>query len=110
LSVAEIAAPNEVILMSAQLVVFGLLGPVGWQELLIVGLVGLLIFGRKLPEVGRSLGKSIVEFKRGLADAKHDVQDAAKELPSMDDVQQEPQAKGEPASPPDRADPTASTS
>ncbi|UCG32489.1 MAG: twin-arginine translocase TatA/TatE family subunit [Phycisphaerales bacterium] len=96
--------------METQLVVFGLLGPIGWQELLIVGLVGLLIFGRRLPEVGRSLGKSIVEFKRGLADAKHEVQDATKELPSMDDVRQEPPAEGEPASPPDRADPTASTS
>ena len=28
--------------------------------------LGLLIFGRRLPEVGKSLGRSIVEFKRGV--------------------------------------------
>jgi sec-independent protein translocase protein TatA len=94
--------------MDSQLIVLGLLGPIGWQELLIVGLLGLIIFGRKLPEVGRSLGKSVVEFKRGLADVKDEVQDVAKELPSMDDVQKRPPAEA--ASPPDRADSTASTS
>jgi len=39
--------------------------PGGW-EWLIIGLVGLLLFGRRLPEVGRSLGRGIVEFKRGI--------------------------------------------
>ncbi len=39
--------------------------PTGW-EWLIVGGVGLLLFGKRLPEVGKSLGKGIVEFKRGL--------------------------------------------
>lgn len=38
---------------------------------LIVGLVALLLFGKRLPEVGRSLGKGIAEFKKGL----HDVGD-----------------------------------
>lgn len=38
---------------------------------LIVGLVALLLFGKRLPEVGRSLGRGIAEFKKGL----HDVQD-----------------------------------
>ena len=44
-------------------------------EWLIVGLFGLLIFGRRLPEVARSIGKSIVEFKRGLKDVHDDVKD-----------------------------------
>ncbi|HVS73573.1 MAG TPA: twin-arginine translocase TatA/TatE family subunit [Phycisphaerae bacterium] len=35
-------------------------------ELIIVGIVGILLFGRRLPEIGRSLGKTIVEFKKGL--------------------------------------------
>ena len=34
---------------------------------LLVLIVAILIFGRKLPEVGKNLGKTIVEFKRGLA-------------------------------------------
>ena len=39
--------------------------PTGW-EWIIVGGFGLLLFGKRLPEVGKSLGKGIVEFKRGL--------------------------------------------
>ena len=42
---------------------FGFPGGYEWIILLVLG---LLIFGRRLPEVGRSLGKSIVEFKRGI--------------------------------------------
>lgn len=35
-------------------------------ELLILVGFGILLFGRRLPEVGRSLGRGIVEFKKGL--------------------------------------------
>ena len=38
------------------------------MELLIVGGIAVLLFGKRLPEVGRSLGKSIVEFKKGIND------------------------------------------
>ncbi len=38
----------------------------GPGEMAIIGVLGLLFFGKRLPEVGRSLGKGIVEFKRGL--------------------------------------------
>lgn len=41
------------------------MGPLGMQELVIIFVVALVIFGpRKLPELGRSLGKSLSEFKR----------------------------------------------
>ncbi|HEY4328850.1 MAG TPA: twin-arginine translocase TatA/TatE family subunit [Phycisphaerae bacterium] len=33
---------------------------------IVVLVIGLLIFGRRLPEVGKNLGKTIVEFKKGL--------------------------------------------
>jgi sec-independent protein translocase protein TatA len=36
------------------------------QEWLVILVVGVLLFGRRLPEVGRYLGKGIVEFKKGL--------------------------------------------
>lgn len=35
-------------------------------EMVVVMLVAVLLFGKKLPEVGRSLGKGIIEFKKGL--------------------------------------------
>ena len=43
----------------------------GTTELLVIGLVALIIFGpRKLPEIGRTVGKSIAEFKRASDDFK----------------------------------------
>ncbi|NIA21878.1 MAG: twin-arginine translocase TatA/TatE family subunit, partial [Anaerolineaceae bacterium] len=45
----------------------------GW-ELVVVALVGLLLFGRRLPQVGRSLGQSIVEFKKGLKGMKDEIE------------------------------------
>ena len=45
---------------------------IGMPELLIIMTVALLVFGpRKLPELGRSLGKSLQEFKRASNELKH---------------------------------------
>jgi sec-independent protein translocase protein TatA len=46
--------------------VLGLFGMPGGWEMAVVLVIGLLVFGRRLPEIGRSLGSSIVEFKRGI--------------------------------------------
>ena len=51
-------------------------GMPGWQELLLIAVIGLLIFGKRLPEVGKSLGKSIVEFKKGLRGIEDDIDKA----------------------------------
>ncbi len=51
----------------------------GWPELVILGVLALLIFGGRLPEVGRSLGRGIVEFKRGLQGIEDDVEKAGNE-------------------------------
>jgi len=40
----------------------------GMPELIIVGIIAVLLFGKRLPEVAKSLGKSYTEFRRGLAD------------------------------------------
>ena len=47
-------------------------GSIGMPELLIIMTVALIVFGpRKLPELGRSLGKSLQEFKRASNELKH---------------------------------------
>src|SRR5438132_10767995 len=38
----------------------------GAPEIIVLMVVGVILFGRRLPEVGRYLGKGIVEFKKGL--------------------------------------------
>jgi len=42
------------------------IGNLAGGDLIVIGLVALLIFGKRLPEVGKNLGKTIVEFKKGL--------------------------------------------
>lgn len=39
------------------------------MELMIVAAIALLLFGNKLPGVARSLGKSVIEFKKGISEA-----------------------------------------
>jgi sec-independent protein translocase protein TatA len=45
----------------------------GGTEMFILLILGVLLFGKKLPEVGRSLGKGLVEFKKGLSGIEDDV-------------------------------------
>jgi sec-independent protein translocase protein TatA len=49
---------------------FGELSLIHW---IIVAGIGILLFGKRLPEVGRSLGKGIVEFKKGLRGLEDEV-------------------------------------
>ena len=55
---------------------FALLGPIGTWELIIIAAIALLIFGPRLPSVARSVGRSLVEFKKGL----HEADDVAKDV------------------------------
>jgi sec-independent protein translocase protein TatA len=49
-------------------------GPLEW---FMIAAIGLLFFGKRLPEVGRSLGKGIVEFKKGLKGVEDDIETAS---------------------------------
>ena len=55
---------------------FGTIGP--WEIVLILG-VALLIFGGRLPQIGKNLGRGIVEFKKGLKGIEDDVEGAGEE-------------------------------
>jgi len=49
------------------------LGP---AELIVIGILGVLIFGHRLPDVGRSLGKGIIEFKKGIKGIENEIDQA----------------------------------
>lgn len=70
----------------------------GGQEILLLLVLGVLLFGRKLPEVGRSLGKTMVEFKKGMKGIEDEVSENATPRAAI-----EP----EPVRPPQRVTPTA---
>lgn len=40
----------------------------GFQELMVVGIIAILLFGKRLPEVAKTLGGSYKEFRKGLAE------------------------------------------
>lgn len=47
-------------------ILLGVFGMPGYMELLIVAGIALLLFGHRLPSVMRSLGRGVVEFKKGV--------------------------------------------
>ena len=53
--------------------IFAMFG-LGGQEILLLVVLGVLLFGRKLPEVGRSLGKTMVEFKKGMKGLEDEIE------------------------------------
>lgn len=48
----------------------------GPLEIVVIGIIAILVFGKRLPEIARGLGKSLTEFKKGVKEAK----DTEKEL------------------------------
>ena len=60
--------------MTSSVLTLGLFQSIGWPEMLIVLAIGVLLFGRRLPEIGRSIGKGIVEFKRGIKDINEEIE------------------------------------
>ena len=58
--------------LMTRLVAF-MLGPL---EMIILGVVAVLLFGSRLPQVARSLGKSFVEFKRGIHGVEDEIRQA----------------------------------
>jgi len=62
--------------MNSPVDILAIVGLPGGAEWIIIAIIGLLLFGKRLPEVGKSLGQSIVEFKRGLQGVERDINNA----------------------------------
>jgi Tat protein translocase TatB subunit len=88
-------------------------GTLGGPELLLILVIALIVFGpRKLPEIGKSIGKMMVEFRRASNDFKRTIEDeveADKMRQSLDAPRSEPSAL-EPSSPPSSTEPPPSES
>lgn len=90
-------------------------GPLGVPELIMIFVVALLLFGpRKMPQIGRSLGRAIGEFRRASNEFKRTIEDevAADEIRSVErelkeirsvgqDVVRPPEATNAAAQPPE---------
>ena len=69
-------------MMADGLLAFFNLGP---PELAMILAAALLIFGKRLPEVGKSLGRGIIEFKKGLQGMQDDINRPADDQPDQVD-------------------------
>ena len=70
-------------------IAFGMPGGAEW---IVIAAIGLLLFGKRLPEVGRSLGKGIVEFKKGLKGVEEEVEEASNPQPAQPQITGQAQA------------------
>lgn len=82
------------------------LGAPGLPELIIVGGIALLLFGKRLPEVARNLGKGIVEFKKGVQGIEDDVDSATRQPRATsrpESIEEEPEQTAPKFEPPTKA-------
>jgi TatA/E family protein of Tat protein translocase len=76
-------------------------GSIGMPELIIIFVIALIIFGpRKLPELGRSLGKSLAEFKKASNELRNTLEEEIRIEEQKDAAKQTPPAPAATASNP----------
>jgi sec-independent protein translocase protein TatA len=70
--------------------ILAIFGAFSHWELLVVLIIALLIFGRRLPDIARSMGKSLTEFKKGINEAKETKDEFVNDVKEIsDDVAKE---------------------
>ena len=76
-------------------------GSIGMPELIIIFVIALIIFGpRKLPELGKSLGKSLAEFKKASNELRNTLEEEIRiEEQKIDASKQAPPAAASPSTP-----------
>lgn len=63
-----------------------ILGGVGFQEIMLIGIFVLVFFGaKKIPEFMKGLGKGVKEFKDAMSDVKKEVEDTTTKAGRLDD-------------------------
>jgi TatA/E family protein of Tat protein translocase len=68
----------------------------GFPEMVFIFLLALLIFGpRKLPEIGRTLGRSLAEFKRASNEFKNQIEDEVRQLETEESLNKPPEPDAE---------------
>ena len=73
-------------------------GPIGMPELIVIMVLALIIFGpRKLPELGRSLGRSLNEFKKASNELKHTLDEEIRVEEQRTEQQRAAEAAARPA-------------
>ena len=87
------------------------IGMPGPMEMMIILVIAVLLFGKRLPEVGRSLGKGIVEFKKGVRGIEEEL-DSATTASTLSASHDEPEDHQQPTAPkfePPASEPQAET-
>jgi len=83
------------------------MGPIGMPEMVVIAVIALIIFGpRKLPELGKSLGKSIAEFKRASNELKNTLEEEIR-TEELHEARKSAQIPPSPATPPSAPAPVA---
>lgn len=65
-------------------------------DIAVIAIIALLLFGKRLPDLAKSLGKSIVEFKKGLSQTTEEIKKST-QMDAPDNVQELPPAKSSPS-------------